>query len=125
MRRVIGCALAVLLSATSAAASSELADAAMKGNAAAVRALLAKKADVNAPQVDGTTALHWAVRADNVDLTDLLLRSGANATVANREGVTPLQLAAVNGNPAMLQKLLKAGANVNGPLTQYGDTALM
>src|SRR5262245_46595914 len=41
------------------APSSKLADAVMKGDKAAVRALLAQKADVNAAQVDGATALHW------------------------------------------------------------------
>ena len=40
---------------------SDVADAAMRGDTAAVRALLAQKADVNAPQADGATALHWAV----------------------------------------------------------------
>ena len=94
---------AVLLSAaTLSAAASELADAAMKGNKQAVRALLLRKADVNAPQVDGTTALHWAVRVDDLDMADMLIRAGANVSAATREGVKPLQLAAMNGNAAML-----------------------
>ena len=49
MRRVLGCCLVVLLAAvTVGAASSEVADAAMKGNREAVRSLLQRKADVNA-----------------------------------------------------------------------------
>jgi ankyrin len=107
------------------AATSELADAAMARNAQSVRSLLQKKADVNAPQVDGTTALHWAVRYDDVDTVDLLIRAGAGVSAANREGVTPLQLAAMNGSAAMIDKLLKAGANPNAALTPSGDTALM
>ena len=76
--RVLGSLLAVMLVAAQAgAAASEVADAAMKGNRDAVRAALARKADVNAPQIDGTTALHWAVRADDREMADLLIRAGA------------------------------------------------
>jgi uncharacterized protein len=126
MRHLVGCFAALLISAVSTgAATSELADATMQRDAQAVRSLLQKKADVNAPQVDGTTALHWAVRYDDVDTADLLIRAGARVTTANREGVTPLQLAAMNGSAAMIDKLLKAGANPNAALTPSGDTALM
>ncbi len=124
--RVLGSLLvAVLFAARAGAATSEVADAAMKGNRDAVRAALARKADVNAPQVDGTTALHWAVRADDGEMADLLIRGGARASAANREGMTPMQLAAANGSAAMIVRLIKAGADPNGPLTEYGDTALM
>lgn len=107
------------------APASEVADAAMKGNKDALRSLLQRKADVNARQIDGTTALHWAVRADDLETTDLLIRAGANVSAANREGATPLLLASINGNAAMLEKLIKAGVNPNAPLTKDGDTALM
>ena len=60
-----------------AAGRSELADAAMQGDKSALRTLLQQKADVNAPQADGTTALHWAVRANDLEMTDMLLRAGA------------------------------------------------
>src|SRR5712691_5019189 len=124
--RVLGCYLFVLLAVVNvSAAGSDVADAAMKGNREAVRALLQRKADVNVPQIDGTTALHWAVRVDDLQLADMLIVAGANVSAATREGVTPLQLAAMNGNAAMLGKLIKAGADPNAPLTQYGDTALM
>ena len=124
--RATACGLALLcMAVTATAGTTGVADAAMKGDRAAVRALLARKADVNAPQTDGTTALHWAVRQDDLDTVDLLLRAGAKVSAANREGVTPLQLAAINGDAAMVQRLLKAGADPNRALTQYGDTALM
>ena len=45
----------------------------MKGDRRAVRALLAQKADVNAPQVDGATALHWAVYHDDLEPVDRLI----------------------------------------------------
>jgi ankyrin repeat protein len=126
MRLVLGCCVVVLLSVVKVgAASTELADAAMKRNGDAVRTLLQRKADVNAPQIDGTTALHWAVRLDDLDTAELLIRAGANVSAANRAGTTPMQLAALNGNAAMVEKLIKAGADSNVPLTQYGDTPLM
>jgi len=126
MRQVLGCCLAVMMSAGVAdAATSDVADAAQKGNRAAVRALIQQKADVNGRQIDGTTALHWAVRGDDLEMADLLMRAGANVSAANREGVRPLQLAAMNGNAAMLDRLIKAGADPNASLTTHGDTALM
>jgi ankyrin len=126
IKHILGwCVIAFMASANLCAASSEVADAVMRGNKDAVRSLLQRKADVNTPQIDGTTALHWAVRADDLETADLLIRAGANVSAANREGVMPLQLAALNGNAAMLEKLIKAGANVNAPLTPSGDTALM
>ena len=126
MRLVLGCCAVVLLSVVRVgAASTELADAAMRRNGEAVRSLLQRKADVNAPQIDGTTALHWAVRLDDLDTADMLIRAGANVSAANRAGATPMQLAALNGNAAMVEKLIKAGADSNVPLTPYGDTALM
>jgi uncharacterized protein len=126
MKRLIGCG-AVLLFASSlpGAPASELADAAEKGQKEAVISLLQHKANVNAPQTDGTTALHWAVRADDLETAEALIHAGANASAANRDGATPLLLATVNGNAAMIEKLIKAGANPNAPLTKDGDTALM
>ena len=69
--------LVSLLGAASAQAGpADVADAAKRGDRAAVRAALARKADVNATQVDGSTALHWAVERDDVEMADLLLRAG-------------------------------------------------
>ena len=116
----------VLIGATAAqAATSEVADAAMRGDREAVRAALARKADVNAAQVDGTTALHWAVERDDGELAELLLTAGARVSARTREGVTPLQLAAINGSGRMIGRLIRSGADPNAPLTPAGDTALM
>jgi ankyrin repeat protein len=106
------------------AADTRLADAAMKRDAAAVRALLAQKVDVNAPDAQGTPALHAAVRVDDLDLARMLLAAGANATLANRYGVTPLTLATTNGNPEMMRTLLAAGADPNA-VDPAGDSMLM
>jgi ankyrin repeat protein len=123
---VAAACVVILLSITGlSAANADLADAVMTGNKAAVRSLLQKKADINAAQSDGTTALHWAARLDDLETAELLIRSGANVSAATRAGATPLQLAAINGNAPMIEKLIKAGADPNALLTKYGDTALM
>jgi uncharacterized protein len=114
-----------VLSTASYAASPEIADAAMRADAAAIRVLLAKKADVNAPQADGSTALHWAVYYEDVALIDSLLEAGAKVNLANREGATPLYLASIAANRVILDKLLKRGVDANEPLLRHGETALM
>jgi ankyrin repeat protein len=96
----------------------------MKGDTAAVRTLLAANADVNAPQVDGATALHWAVHRDDVALAQLLIDAGADANVANRAGATPLFMAALYGDPAMIDTLLKGGADA-ARLGPNGETTVM
>ncbi len=90
-----------------------------------VQALLAKKADVNVAQADGTTALHWAARWDELETAKLLIAAGADAKTANHDGATPMFLASQNGSAAMIQLLLKAGADVNAPVLSHGETALM
>jgi ankyrin repeat protein len=123
--RLYGCAAFLLLATIGVgAASSDVADAVQRGDAAAVRALLAKKSDVNAPQADGATALHWAVYREDLPTVDLLLRAGAKATAANGFGATPLSLAAESGNVAIVQRLLEAGADPNERM-RGSDTALM
>ena len=101
-----------------------LADAAKKGDRAAVRALLEQRSDVNAPQVDGTTALHWAALQDDLETAERLVRAGANVKAANRYGVTPLSLASTSGNGTMVELLLEAGADPNTALPG-GETVLM
>jgi len=106
------------------AADSRLADAAKKDDKKAVRALVEQHADVNAPQVDGTTALHWAAHQDDLETAQLLLKAGAHANAANRYGVTPLSQACLNGNGAMVELLLNAGADPNVAIPG-GETPLM
>lgn len=101
-----------------------LLDAVKAGDMTAARALLAKKADVNAAERDGTTVLHWAVEHDDAAMVTALLKGGARARVANRYGVTPLHVAATNGSARILELLLGAGADVAAALPS-GETALM
>jgi len=107
-----------------AAGKSDVADAVMKRDKAALRTLLQQKADVNAAQIDGTAALHWAVYNNDAEMLDALIGAGAKVDVKNREGVTPLQMASQFGNAKVVDKLLKAGADPKqrGPA---GETMLM
>jgi uncharacterized protein len=121
------CAAALVGSLTTvgfAAGKSDIADAVMKGDAAALRTLLQQKADVNAPQIDGATALHWAVYRGDLAAADLLIAAGAKIDAANREGFTPLAMASLYGNAPMIEKLLKAGADAKQRLGN-GETMVM
>jgi ankyrin repeat protein len=122
---VLSGAVALLWSALAfGAATSSIADAAMNGDMAAVARLIARHADVNAPQADGATALHWAVYRDDLPMIERLIAAGARVTTANRHGATPLALACINGSARAIERLLAAGASPNdrGP---NGETALM
>ena len=117
--------LAVGLSAPAVAANrAALADAAEQRDTNRVRKLLATSADVNAAQVDGTTALHWAAYHEDVEIAGLLIRAGANANAINRYGVAPLVEACTNGNAAMVKMLLAAGADANAA-RNGGESVLM
>jgi ankyrin repeat protein len=101
-----------------------LADATERMDRALIKTLLQRRVDVNAPQVDGMTALHWATYQDDLDTATLLVRAGANVKATNRYGVTPLSLACTNGNGGMIEMLLLAGADPNAALPG-GETPLM
>jgi len=119
-----GAALVALSLAAFGGASSPVADAAMKRDRAAVRTLIDRKTDVNAPQADGATALQWAAYNNDLETADILITAGANVKAASREGATPLYLASLEGSAGMIDKLLKAGADANevGP---QGESPLM
>ena len=95
-----------------------------QSTAALVTRLLGEGIDANAAEPDGTTALHWAVRGDDLATARRLIAAGARAETANRYGVTPLALAATNGNATMVDTLLAAGAPPDTP-GPGGDTPLM
>ena len=80
-----------------AAGDNPLVDAVKAGNKAVVRSLVKKPATVNVPLADGTTALHWAVQSDDLETTDLLLRSGADAN--SRSPTTKLVKCLSDGHP--------------------------
>ena len=126
--RLTPLALALVLTTASGAAAAKdetsLITAVRSGDAAAVRALVAERVDVNAREADGSTALHWATQRDHVEIVNRLIDAGADVKAANRYGVTPLSLAVTNGNAAVVTRLLTAGADANTALPG-GETVLM
>ena len=132
--RVVGGALMALLVAGAAGASgasdlpvaaSPVADAAQRGDLDAVRRLLRDGADVNAPQGDGMTALHWAAERGDAPLCEVLLYAGARVDAGTRIGhYTPLHLAARTASAAVVGMLLEAGSDPGAATTNSGATPL-
>jgi ankyrin repeat protein len=122
-RFIAGC-LAISHSLTGQAGQAPLADAVQAGDAVQIETLLARSIDVDAPQIDKMTALHWAAYNDDAELARQLLERGASATVMNRYKVSPLYLACLNGNEDLVRLLLDSGVDPNTAV--HGDeTALM
>ena len=101
-----------------------LIEAVKKGDAKAIRALIAQHVSLTAADADGSTALHWAAQRNNPEAANLLIAAGADAKSATRFNITPLFLAAKNGNAAIIESLLRAGADPN-EVAEEGQTALM
>ncbi len=110
--------------AMAAATAPALADAVEKNEATLVRSLMEHKADVNAAQIDGMTALLWATYQDDLGLARRLIEAGADVRATNRYGVAALSLACQNGDAGLVELLLDAGADPNTTL-RGGETALM
>jgi ankyrin repeat protein len=122
---VMGALLISVLFSGATLPDSAVADAAMKGDIEAVRALLKDGADVNAAQGDGMTALHWAAEAGDIELVGMLLYAGANPQGVTRlGGYTPLHLASKAGRARVVAGLLEAGADPVARTTTGGVTPL-
>jgi len=101
-----------ILAAVQLRADSTVADAASRGDLAAVQTLVRQGADVNAAQGDGMTALHWAALNGDAKIADVLLNAGAITEATTRIGkYTPLHLASSRGHGAIVARLLGAGSN--------------
>jgi ankyrin repeat protein len=112
------------VSLAAAGRDTPIVDAARQGDRQAVRTLLQKTPDVAQTAPDGSTALHYAVEANDQEMVAMLLKAGASPKAANRYGVQPISLAAVNGSAGVIDLLLKAGADANTTLPE-GETVLM
>ena len=72
--RGVGLLAGIALAAWSAAAGADLVTAARSDDRSAALAELERGADAKARSADGTTALHWAIYHDDVELVDAVAR---------------------------------------------------
>ena len=98
--------------------------AAQDGLATDVDTLLKHKADVNAIDSAGATALAWAVMRGNDAIAARLLKAHANPNLVDANGVSPLMLAIDSDAPTLVKLLLANGANAN-LARENGETPLM
>ncbi len=99
-------------------------DAATRGDAAAVQALLKNNPRlVFSKDDDGNTPLHWAAQEGHEDVAKFLLTSGANVNARNNNGSTPLHDAADGGHKGVAELLLANKAAVNAK-DNHGVTPL-
>ena len=119
-------ALVVLLVATAATPpDSPVADAAMRGELDEVRELLRSGADVNAPQSDGLTALHWAADNGDAAVARVLIYAGANlAPLTRNDAYTPMHMAARGGHAEVIGQLVEAGADPAVATSRTGVTPM-
>jgi hypothetical protein len=106
------------------AAPAALYQAAMAGDGAAVKEIIALGAKVNERSEFGWTALIAAAAQGHVEILEDLLLAGADPDIANLQDVTPLMYGARYGNADVCRTLIEHGADVNLP-DLWGSTALI
>ena len=122
---VIAALLMVLVATAATPPDSPVADAAMRGDLDEVRELLRSGADVNAPQSDGLTALHWAADNGDAALAGVLIYAGANmAPLTRNDAYTPMHMAARGGHAEVIALLLEAGADPAVATSRTGVTPM-
>ena len=133
---VSGWAMASAFEDEKTAAEDSIWTAARDGDPAAVERHLAEGADIEGlDPVFGITPLVWAALAGRVEVSDRLLRNGADVHGRGKDGGTPLHAAAFLGRAEVAELLLRHGADpaaenhrgetsrdaleVDGELTRY------
>ncbi len=79
---ILGGLVLCLGAGVAASADAPVADAVMRGDKDVLRALPRDRKAIDAPQPDGTTALHWAVRRDDLTTAEVLIKAGADVKVS-------------------------------------------
>ena len=103
-----------------------LISAAQQNNLANLKAALSsgsENLDDNS-SLGGMSALHWAAKNGNAEITSELLNAGANIDVTSKVGKTPLATAAESGKLEVLKLLVENGGNIES-VDQIGGTPLL
>ena len=117
--RILGVGLSAAPPAT------PVADAARRGEAATVRALLAQGEDAAAAHGDGMSALHWAAERGDAEMAGALIHAGATVDAVTRVGhYTPLHVASTAGRAEVVGVLLSSGADATAAAGAGGVTPL-
>lgn len=72
----------------------------------------------------GMSALHWAAKNGNIEITEILLTAGADPNVTSKVGKTPVTVAAESGKVEVLKVLVDGGGNIEA-IDQIGGTPLL
>jgi ankyrin repeat protein len=93
MKKILLAAFISLFAMQVQAATKDLIDGVKSGNVSTVTALIIRGENVNGTDESGSTALHYAVAADNKEMVTLLLAFGADSTIANEDDLTAVDIA--------------------------------
>ncbi len=104
---------------------SSVADSAESGSLAALQAAVVAGGDLDRPQGDGMTAVHWAAERGDLEMLRYLIAAGAGLDGGTRIGAyRPLHLACRAGQGEAVTLLLAAGADATVVSTAGAATAL-
>jgi ankyrin repeat protein len=113
-----------LARATDEAGNTPLHAAATTGSAGIAGLLLARGADIDAPNGQGNTPLHEAIQSGNVEIAVLLVEEGADLEARNVHEQTPLHRAVLREERAIGELLVARGAAID-PVDRFGRTPFL
>ena len=99
--------------------------AAVRGDAIAIRRLLAEGADPNARDGNGRTPLHVAVFGSHADAARALVHGGAQPNALDAQRYDIVTIAAVKDDVKMLRLALALGTSPRNVTSPYDGTALI
>ncbi|HWR71996.1 MAG TPA: ankyrin repeat domain-containing protein [Nitrospirota bacterium] len=123
MKKLFSCFAILALLITLAGCRSQLANAIVQNDIAAVRTLISGGAEVNEKSPDNFSPLHWAAEHGRTEIARLLIERGADVNCRSESYGTPLMVASYRGNRDTVKLLLEKGADPAATDT-YGKTAL-